>query len=91
MEWLETNGIGGFASSTPTGLNTRRYHGENTAWIEYTLEDAGPGCSLEIRPLVASRDYHSTTHANDALDSSIRTTGSHRSPRTWNAANSLRS
>jgi predicted glycogen debranching enzyme len=26
-EWLETNGIGGFASSTITGLNTRRYHG----------------------------------------------------------------
>src|SRR6266702_902056 len=26
-EWLETNGIGGFSSSTITGLNTRRYHG----------------------------------------------------------------
>ena len=26
-EWLETNGIGGFASSTINGLNTRRYHG----------------------------------------------------------------
>ncbi|HKS29792.1 MAG TPA: amylo-alpha-1,6-glucosidase [Pyrinomonadaceae bacterium] len=26
-EWLETNGLGGFASSTPYGLNTRRYHG----------------------------------------------------------------
>ncbi len=26
-EWLETNGIGGFASSTITGANTRRYHG----------------------------------------------------------------
>src|SRR3954468_15403753 len=25
-EWLETNGIGGFASSTIIGLNTRRYH-----------------------------------------------------------------
>src|SRR6267142_6076783 len=27
LEWLETNGIGGFASSTIIGLNTRRYHG----------------------------------------------------------------
>ncbi|HEX6895798.1 MAG TPA: glycogen debranching enzyme N-terminal domain-containing protein, partial [Bryobacteraceae bacterium] len=27
LEWLETNGVGGFASSTITGLNTRRYHG----------------------------------------------------------------
>lgn len=26
-EWLETNGIGGFAMSTIVGLNTRRYHG----------------------------------------------------------------
>ncbi len=25
-EWLETNGLGGFASSTIVGLNTRRYH-----------------------------------------------------------------
>lgn len=26
-EWLLTNGIGGFAASTVTGINTRRYHG----------------------------------------------------------------
>ncbi len=26
-EWLETNGLGGYASSTITGANTRRYHG----------------------------------------------------------------
>ena len=26
-EWLETNGISGFASSTLNGCNTRRYHG----------------------------------------------------------------
>jgi predicted glycogen debranching enzyme len=30
-EWLETNGIGGFASSTVTGAHTRRYHGLLTA------------------------------------------------------------
>ena len=30
-EWLETNGIGGFASSTIAGANTRRYHGILTA------------------------------------------------------------
>ncbi len=30
-EWLETNGIGGFASSTVIGLNTWRYHGLLTA------------------------------------------------------------
>lgn len=26
-EWLVTNGLGGYASSTVTGINTRRYHG----------------------------------------------------------------
>src|SRR6516162_7103475 len=26
-EWIETNGMGGYASSTIVGLNTRRYHG----------------------------------------------------------------
>jgi predicted glycogen debranching enzyme len=30
-EWLETNGIGGFAASTISGANTRRYHGLLTA------------------------------------------------------------
>jgi glycogen debranching enzyme len=30
-EWLETNGIGGFASSSILGLNTRRYHALLTA------------------------------------------------------------
>lgn len=27
LEWIETNGLGGYASSTVYGLNTRRYHG----------------------------------------------------------------
>jgi predicted glycogen debranching enzyme len=31
LEWLETNGRGGFASSTVIGANTRRYHGLLTA------------------------------------------------------------
>ncbi len=31
LEWLETNGIGGFACGTVSGANTRRYHGVLTA------------------------------------------------------------
>jgi predicted glycogen debranching enzyme len=27
LEWLETNGLGGYASSTVSGTNSRRYHG----------------------------------------------------------------
>ncbi len=146
-EWLETNGIGGFASSSIVDLNTRRYHGlltaavtppvgrfvllskledafildgkryelsvnqypgavhpeghlllnsfrldpfpvfnyrienleieksiflvhgENTAVIQYELfgDLEGRAAVLEVRPLIAFRDYHNTTHANHAL------------------------
>jgi predicted glycogen debranching enzyme len=161
-EWLETNGLGGFASSTIIGLNTRRYHGlliaatrppvgrlvllskleevliingqrfelsanqypgvvhphgyqfltrfrldpfpvftyeleglqleksvfmiqgENGTVIQYELRPtggetgvparpAGGTLTLELRPLIAFRDYHSTTHQNDALNPHVQT------------------
>ncbi len=157
-EWLETNGIGGFSSSTIIGLNTRRYHGlltaatkppvgrlvllskleetlivdgrryelstnqypgvvhpqgftyqvgfrldpfpvftyevegvrleksvfmvqrENTIVVQYdirTTESQADSLhySLEVRPLIAFRDYHSTTHENGALNSNVETEG----------------
>jgi predicted glycogen debranching enzyme len=157
-EWLETNGIGGFSSSTITGLNTRRYHGlltaatkppvgrlvllskleetliidgrryelstnqypgavhpqgfcyqtgfrldpfpvftyevegvrfeksvfmvqgENTTVVQYEVHALPDGSStapivLEIRPLIAFRDYHSTTHENSSLNSKVETEG----------------
>src|ERR1051326_6161306 len=150
-EWLETNGIGVFASSTIPGLNTRRYHGllvaptnppvgrmvllskieetlviggrrfdlssnrypgvvhpqgyahlkqfrqdpfpvfvyevegvmleksvfmvhgENTTVIKYSVV-AAPGlpCTLELRPLIAFRDYHSMAHENGALNPTLQ-------------------
>jgi len=150
-EWLETNGLGGFACGTLSGANTRRYHGlltaalnppggrmlllskveetlvlgdrridlstneyagaihpegyllltnfrldpfptwtfevegiqleksifmpqgSNTVQVEYKLLQ-GPAAiepGLEVRPLVAFRDYHSTTHENGALNPAI--------------------
>ncbi len=33
-EWIETNGLGGYASSTILGMNTRRYHGLLVAAID---------------------------------------------------------
>src|SRR5690349_542755 len=151
-EWLESNGIGGFSSSTIVGLNTRRYHGlltaalkppvgrfvllskleevlmidgrryelssnqypgvvhprgfeyqtsfrldpfptftyeiddlrltrtvfmvqgENTTVVQYEIEGNGGGkITLEVRPLIAFRDYHSTTHENGALNAQIET------------------
>jgi predicted glycogen debranching enzyme len=149
-EWLETNGLGGFASSTITGLNTRRYHGlliaatkppvgrllllskleetlvidgqrydlsvnqysgaihpngyqylkgfrldpfpiftyevegveieksvfmlhgENTTVIQYKANKTGrKTVVLEVRPLIACRDYHSTMHENSTLNSQV--------------------
>ena len=36
-EWLETNGIGGYASGTVSGAHTRRYHGLLVAATEPPL------------------------------------------------------
>src|SRR5579862_9171660 len=154
-EWLESNGLGGFASSTIIGLNTRRYHGllvaatkppvgrlvllsklEETLWIDEKRFDLSANCYpgvihpqgfhylkhfrldpfpvftyevegiemeksvfmvhgensavilyevrknnrlevpknllLEIRPLIAFRDYHSTTHENGVINPSVQ-------------------
>src|SRR5262249_11878939 len=151
-EWLETNGLGGFACGTLAGINTRRYHGlltaalnppggrmlllskleetlvigerriylsaqqtlhvipsqrfpyivgfrqdpfptftfeiegirleksifmprgSNTVQVEYKLLVCPPGSQpqLELRPLIAFRDYHSTTHENSALDPNVQ-------------------
>jgi len=156
-EWLETNGLGGFASSTVVGLNTRRYHGlltaatkppvgrmvllskfeetfainekrydlsanqypgvvhprgfelqtgfrldpfpvltyevngieieksvfmvqgENTTVVQYNFrrkqtQAENVTYNFEIRPLIAFRDYHGTTHENGALDSHVEVT-----------------
>lgn len=153
-EWLETNGIGGFSSSTISGLNTRRYHGlltaatrppvgrfvllskleetllingrrhelsanqypgvihpqgfnyqtgfrldpfptftyeiegiriqksifmifgENTTVVQYEFEHPVANdndIKLEVRPLIAFRDYHTTTHENGVLNPQVET------------------
>jgi len=148
-EWLETNGLGGFASSTITGLNTRRYHGllvaavhppagrmvllskleetliiggkrfdlsanqypgvihpqgyeyqigfrldpfpvftyqvegveieksvfmvqgENTTVVQYQLKTPHDSVRLEVRPLIAFRNYHNLEHENSGLDPAV--------------------
>lgn len=145
LEWLETNGLGGYASSTVSGAHTRKYHGllvaatrppvgrmlmvskldetivagddrfelsanqypgavhpqgfrylqsfrrdffpvfhykvgeitlkktiaaihgENTTVILYEVVEATSSFDLELLPLYACRDFHSLTHANDAI------------------------
>ena len=38
LEWLETNGTGGFAMGTVSGANTRRYHGLLVASLNPPVE-----------------------------------------------------
>jgi len=50
--------------------------GQNTTVILYELKPDGStfeSIRLEVRPLIAFRDYHSTTHENGALDSHVDT------------------
>jgi predicted glycogen debranching enzyme len=37
QEWLETDGLGGFCSTTTAGINTRRYHG----WLFLAAKESG--------------------------------------------------
>ena len=39
------------------------------------MEPLKPKCVLELRPLIAFRDYHSTTHQNDALNPALDIAG----------------
>ena len=43
-------------------------HGKDATVVEYEVHGICRDCQLEVRPLVAYRDYHATTHSNDALD-----------------------
>ncbi|MFI5119526.1 MAG: amylo-alpha-1,6-glucosidase [Thermoanaerobaculia bacterium] len=148
-EWLETNGLGGYAMSTVTGENRRRYHGllvaatkppvgravllskveetllvggrridlstnrfpgtthpegfrflarsrmdpfpsftwdvdgvvvekevfmprgENTVCVTWRLVEGDGPVGLEVRPLVAFRDFHALMHENEALNRGI--------------------
>jgi predicted glycogen debranching enzyme len=61
-EWLETNGLGGFSSSTITGLNTRRYHGLLVAATKPPVGRAVLLSKLEETLLVDGRRYELSTN-----------------------------
>jgi len=47
-------------------------HGENTTVVQYELRGAiQVDCTLELRPLIAFRDYHQTTHENGAISAAV--------------------
>ena len=48
-------------------------YGENTTVLQYkVLGDPAVSVRLELRPLIAFRDYHALTHENDALDHKVQ-------------------
>jgi predicted glycogen debranching enzyme len=61
-EWLETNGLGGFSSSTITGLNTRRYHGLLVAATKPPVGRAVLVSKLEETIIVDGRRYELSTN-----------------------------
>jgi glycogen debranching enzyme len=61
-EWLETNGLGGFASSTITGANTRRYHGLLVASPERSAARWLLLSKLEETLLVGDRRFDLSTN-----------------------------
>jgi len=61
-EWLETNGIGGFASSTLSGANTRRYHGLLTAATKPPLGRITMLSKFEETLLINGKSYELSTN-----------------------------
>src|SRR2546423_12413162 len=61
-EWLETNGLGGYASSTITGTNTRRYHGLLVAATRPPTERSVLLAKLEDKLSVGGQTYELSTN-----------------------------
>ena len=61
-EWLETNGLGGFASSTIVGLNTRRYHGLLVAATKPPVGRVVMLAKLEETLLIGGRAFELSTN-----------------------------
>jgi len=56
-EWLVTNGIGGYASTTVIGANTRKYHGMLVASLEPPLARMNLVSKLEESVLIQKQRY----------------------------------
>jgi predicted glycogen debranching enzyme len=69
-EWLVTNGLGGYASGTLAGINTRRYHGLLVAALNPPVERTVMVGGLLEWATYAGRRYALSTHeyGNDFVD-----------------------
>jgi predicted glycogen debranching enzyme len=61
-EWLETNGLGGFASSTIIGTNTRRQHGLLVASLKPPVERYVLLSKCEERVMSGDQEFHLCTN-----------------------------
>ena len=65
-EWLETNGLGGYASTSITCTNTRRYHGLLVAATRPPTERSVLLAKLEDRLIVGSQHYELATNCYES-------------------------
>ena len=68
-EWLVSNGIGGFASGTITGVNTRRYHALLIAALEPPVERTVLLNNIDEEVEIGGRTYY--LGANEYPDGKI--------------------
>jgi len=61
-EWLVTNGIGGFASSSVIGLNTRRYHGLLVASLRPPVQRRVLVSSVDETAVLGERSFELGVH-----------------------------
>jgi predicted glycogen debranching enzyme len=61
-EWLVTNGIGGFASSTICGANTRRYHGLLVASFHPPTDRRVLVSGIEEKIIAAREEFFASTN-----------------------------
>jgi predicted glycogen debranching enzyme len=62
QEWLETNGLGGWASSSVSGANTRNYHGLFVSAIKPPVDRAVLLSKLEENVLIKEHRYELSTN-----------------------------
>jgi len=62
LEWLETNGTGGYAMGTVAGVNTRRYHGHLVAAVRPPTERALFLAKLDETALVGGASIELATN-----------------------------
>ena len=72
-EWLVGNGIGGFASGTITGINTRRYHGLLTAALNPPVERMLLLANIDEEAEIGGRTFY--LGANEYPDGKIHPDG----------------